>query len=223
MIREDDLQLNGLRILQDTERFCFGSDAVILSDFVRLEKGGRLLDMGCGNGVLPLLLSAKTEASELVGLEIQKESAALAERNVELNGLKDRIRIVCGDLREAGELFGRESFSAICCNPPYIADGAGLLSESSPKALARHELLCRFEDVARESEKLLPHGGSLFLVHRPERLAELIVTLRKYRMEVKRLRFAHPGTEHAAVLVLIEALKGGRPGMKTEAPLLLEA
>ncbi len=221
MIREDDLQLKGLHILQDTERFCFGIDAVILSDFVRVPKGGRLLDMGCGNGVLPLLLSAKTEAAELVGLEIQEESAKLAERNVERNGLTDRIRIVHGDLREAGELFGKASFSAICCNPPYIADGAGLLSEKSPQALARHELLCRFADVARESEKLLPHGGSLYLVHRPERLAELIVTLREYRMEVKRIRFAHPGIDSLAVLVLIEALKGGRPGLKTEAPLIL--
>ncbi len=221
MERLDDLQLSGLKILQDTGRFCFGMDAVVLSGFVRVKKGARLLDMGTGTGILPLLLSAKTQASKLVGLEIQDESADMALRSVELNGLSDRIEIVKGDIKEAGKLFGPASFSVICSNPPYMAAGSGLTNPDSPLAIARHELLCCFEDVVSQSFILLPQGGSLFLVHKPERLSELLCTLSAHRMEPKRLRLVHPFVDREPSMVLIEAVKDGKKGIKVEKPLIL--
>ena len=221
MERLDDLQLSGLKILQDTERFCFGMDAVVLSGFVRVKKGARLLDMGTGTGILPLLLSAKTEASVLVGLEIQEASADMASRSVALNGLSDRIHIVKGDIKEAGKLFGPASFSVVCSNPPYMAAGSGLTNPDSPLAIARHELLCCFEDVVSQSFILLPQGGSLFLVHKPERLSELLCTLSSHRMEPKRLRLVHPFIDREPSMVLIEAVKDGKKGIKVEKPLIL--
>ena len=221
MERIDDLQLSGLKILQDTERFCFGMDAVVLSGFVRVPKGAKVLDLGTGTGILPLLLSAKTEASELTGLEIQHESAELARRSVELNGLSERIHIIEGDIREAAGIFGAASFSVIVSNPPYIAEGSGLQNPEDALAIARHEILCSFADVAGESAAMLPHGGKLFLVHRPERLAELICTLRECRLEPKRMRFVHSFADREPSMLLLEAAKGGRPGMKIEAPLIL--
>lgn len=221
MERLDDLQLSGLKILQDTDRFCFGMDAVVLSGFVRVKKGGRLLDMGTGTGILPLLLSAKTEASELVGLEIQDASADMASRSVELNGLSERVHIVKGDIKEAGKLFGPASFSVVCSNPPYMAQGSGLTNPDSPLAIARHEILCCFEDVVKQSFIVLPQGGSLFLVHKPERLSELLCTLSANRMEPKRLRLVHPFADREPSMVLIEAVKDGKKGMKVEKPLIL--
>ena len=221
MERLDDLQLSGLKILQDTDRFCFGMDAVVLSGFVKVKKGGRVLDMGTGTGILPLLLSAKTEASELVGLEIQDASADMASRSVELNGLSERVHIVRGDIKEAGKLFGPASFSVVCSNPPYMAQGSGLTNPDSPLAIARHEILCCFEDVVKQSFIVLPQGGSLFLVHKPERLSELLCTLSANRMEPKRLRLVHPFADREPSMVLIEAVKDGKKGMKVEKPLIL--
>ena len=221
MDRLDDLLLSGLKILQDTDRFCFGMDAVVLSGFVRVKKGGRLLDMGTGTGILPLLLSAKTEASELVGLEIQDASADMALRSVELNGLSERVHIVKGDIKEAGKLFGPASFSVVCSNPPYMAQGSGLTNPDSPLAIARHEILCCFEDVVKQSFIVLPQGGSLFLVHKPERLSELLCTLSSNRLEPKRLRLVHPFVDREPSMVLIEAVKDGKKGIKVEKPLIL--
>ena len=221
MERLDDLQLSGLKILQDTERFCFGMDAVVLSGFIKVKKGARLLDMGTGTGILPLLLSTKTEASELVGLEIQEESAAMASRSVELNGLSEKIRIVRGDIKEAGKLFGPASFSVVCSNPPYMAAGQGLTNPDGPLAIARHEILCSFEDIVKQSFIVLRQGGSLFLVHKPERLSELFCTLSAGRMEPKRLRLVHPFADREPSMVLIEAVKDGKKGMKVEKPLIL--
>ena len=221
MERLDDLQLSGLKILQDTDRFCFGMDAVVLSGFVKVKKGGRLLDMGTGTGILPLLLSAKTEASELVGLEIQDASADMALRSVELNGLSERVHIVKGDIKEAGKLFGPASFSVVCSNPPYMAQGSGLTNPDSPLAIARHEILCCFEDVVKQSFIVLPQGGSLFLVHKPERLSELLCTLSENRMEPKRLRLVHPFVDREPSMVLIEAVKDDKKGIKVEKPLIL--
>lgn len=221
MERLDDLQLSGLKILQDTGRFCFGMDAVVLSGFVKVKAGARLLDMGTGTGILPLLLSAKTKASELVGLEIQDESADMAARSVELNGLSEKIKIIKGDIKEAGKIFGPASFSVVCSNPPYMAAGSGLTNPEGPLAIARHEILCTFEDVVKQSFIVLPQGGSLFLVHKPERLAELFCTLSANRMEPKRLRMVHPFADREPSMVLIEAVKDGKKGLKVEKPLIL--
>ena len=221
--RLDDLQISGLFIIQDTKRFCFGMDAVLLSGFVNVKDGAKVLDMGTGTGILPLLLSAKTKASKITGLEIQTESADMARRSVEYNHavLQDRVEIVEGDIKEAGEIFGAASFDAVTCNPPYMKKGNGLVNPDEALAIARHELMCTFEDVARESAKVLAPGGRLFLVHKPERLSELLCTLTKYKLEPKRIRVVYPYVDKEPEMVLIEAVKGGKSGMKLEKPIII--
>ena len=221
MERLDDLQISGLKILQDPERFCFGMDAVLLSGFVQVPDGASVLDLCTGTGILPLLLFAKTKAGQIHALEIQPESADMARRSVALNHLSDHIHVITGDLKEADRIFGTASFTVITCNPPYIAGGKGLQNPEAPKAIARHEVLCTFRDVAEQSAKLLKSGGKLFLVHRPDRLSELLVTLTSCGLEPKRLRIVYPFADKAPNMVLIEASRGGRPGITVDKPLII--
>ena len=160
--RIDELQRNNYRIIQDPGRFCFGMDAVLLSGFARVKEGERVLDLGTGTGIIPILLEAKTRASHLTGLEIQPDSADMAKRSVALNGLSDKIDIVQGDIREAAGIFPAASFDVITCNPPYITDGHGLTNPEAPMAIARHEVKCTFADVAAAAAKLLVPGAGLF-------------------------------------------------------------
>ena len=219
--RLDDLQRNNLRIIQDPGRFCFGMDAVLLSGFAFAGKGDRVLDLGTGTGILPILMSAKTEAAELIGLELQPESADMADRSVRINGIGERVRIVQGDIKEADSIFPLSSFDAITCNPPYMIGQHGITNPESPKAIARHEITCTFEDVARVTEKLLKPNGHFFLVHRPFRLSEIICTLTRYRLEPKRLRLVYPFIDREPNMVLIEAVRGGKPRMTVEKPLII--
>lgn len=219
--RLDDLQLSGYRIIQNPDKFCFGMDAVLLSGFVHAEKGDKLLDLGTGTGILPILLSAKTECAHLTGLEIQEESADMARRSVKLNHLESRVSIVTGDIKEAGSIFPSASFDCITCNPPYMIGRHGITNPEAPKAIARHEILCTFEDVAAVTAKLLRPGGHFFLVHRPFRLAELIVTLTGYRLEPKRMRLVYPYADREPNMVLLEAVRGGNSRMTVEKPLII--
>lgn len=219
--RLDELQRNGYCIIQDPQRFCFGMDAVLLSGFVQIRPGSRVLDLGTGTGIIPILLEAKTEASHLTGLEIQPDSADMARRSVRLNGLKDKIDIVEGDIREAAGIFPSASFDALTCNPPYMIGGHGLVNPEAPKAIARHEVKCTFEDVAAAAEKLLKPQGSFFVVHRPFRLAEIIVTLSAHHLEPKRLQMVYPFADKEPNMVLIEARRGGRSRLTVEKPLII--
>lgn len=219
--RLDDLQLSGYRIIQNPDKFCFGMDAVLLSGFVRADKGDELLDLGTGTGILPILLSAKTECAHLTGLEIQEESADMARRSVKLNHLESKVSIVTGDIKEAGSIFPSASFDCITCNPPYMIGQHGITNPEAPKAIARHEILCTFEDVAAVTAKLLKPGGHFFLVHRPFRLAELIVTLTGYRLEPKRMRLVYPYADREPNMVLLEAVRGGNSRMTVEKPLII--
>lgn len=219
--RLDDLGRKGYKIIQNPEKFCFGIDAVLLSGFARVKPGSKVLDLGTGTGIIPILIEAKTEAEHLTGLEIQEESADMARRSVALNGLENKISIVTGDIKEAGSLLGAASFDVITCNPPYMIGGHGLQNPSVPKTIARHEILCTFEDVAREASHLLKHGGAFYLVHRPFRLAEIITTLTAHKLEPKRIRFVHPYIDKEPNMVLIEARKGGNPRVTIEKPLIV--
>ena len=219
--RLDELQRNGYRIIQNPEKFCFGMDAVLLSGFARAKKGDRVLDMGTGTGIIPILMEAKTEASHLTGLEIQPESADMAKRSVELNHLQDKIAIVQGDMKEAGTLFGAASFDVVTCNPPYIIEQHGIKNPDAPKAIARHEILCTLEDVVSQTAKVLKPGGNFYMVHRPFRLAEIMVTLQKYRLEPKRMQLVYPFVDKEPNMVLLEANRGGRPRMRVEKPLIV--
>lgn len=219
--RIDDLERNGLKIIQDTKRFCFGMDAVLLSGFVHVKDGGRVLDMGTGTGIIPILLSAKTKASELKALEIQADSADMARRSVLLNDLSGKIEIVEGDIKEAGSIFQKATFDAVTCNPPYMIGEHGLKNPDSAMAIARHEVLCTFDDVAKAASDVLKPGGSFFLVHRPFRLAEIMGTLQKYKLEPKRMQLVYPFVDKEPNMVLIEAVRGGKSRMTVEKPLII--
>ena len=219
--RVDDLQRNGYRIIQRTDGFCFGMDAVLLSGFAMVKRGERALDLGTGTGIIPMLLEAKTEGEHFSALEIQREVADMARRSVSLNGLEEKIQIVEGDIREASQIFGAASFDVVTSNPPYMNDAHGLKNPDLPKAIARHEVLCTLDDVVREASRVLKTGGRFYMVHRPHRLAEIITVLRGYKLEPKRMKMVHPFADRDANMVLIEAVKGGGVFLKMEAPVIV--
>lgn len=219
--RIDELQRNGYRIIQNPERFCFGMDAVLLSGFARAKKQERCLDLGCGNGIIPILMEAKIEGKHFTGLEIQPESADMARRSVALNGLQDRIDIVEGDIKDASKIFGASSFHVVTTNPPYMTAQHGLTNLYEAKTIARHEVLCNLEDIIRESARLLMPGGRFYMVHRPFRLAEIISLMVQYRMEPKRMRLVYPYVDREPNMVLIEGLRGGKSRMTVEKPLIV--
>lgn len=219
--RLDDLQRNGLKIIQKTDGFCFGMDAVLLSGFASVKPGERALDLGTGTGIIPLLLSAKTKGDHFTGLEIQTEIMKMAQRSVALNGLEKKIDIIQGDIKEASRIFGAASFDVVTSNPPYMNDAHGLKSPGDVKAISRHEVLCTLEDVVREGTKALKPGGRFYMVHRPHRLAEIITVMRQYKLEPKRMKFVHPFADKDANMVLIEAVRGGGAWLKLEPPVIV--
>lgn len=219
--RFDDLERNGYRIIQSEGRFCFGMDAVLLSGFSRVKEGECVLDLGTGTGIIPILLRAKTKGKHFTGLEIQPESADMARRRVLYNHLENEINIVVGDLKEASVLFGAASFDVVTSNPPYMIHTHGLVNPDPALAAARHELLCCFEDVVRETAKVLRQNGRFFLVHRPFRLPELIRILSLYKLEPKRMRLVYPYIEKEPNMVLLECVKGGKPRLLIEKPLII--
>ena len=219
--RLDDLQRDGYKLIQNTKIFCFGMDAVLLSAFAKVVEGERALDMGCGNGVIPILLKARTKGSHFTGLEIQDINVDMARRSVEYNRLNEYIDIVQGDIKEASSIFGGASFDVVTTNPPYMNENHGLKNPESHKAIARHEILCTLEDVVREGAKVLKPGGHFYMVHRPHRLVEIFELMRKYGMEPKRMRLVHPFSDKPANMVLVEGVRGGKPQLTVEEPLII--
>ena len=219
--RLDDLHRNGYRIIQNSRKFCFGMDAVLLSGFARVKPGEKVLDLGTGTGIIPILLRGKTEGRDFTGLEIQEESADMARRSVALNHLEESISIVTGDIKEAAALFGAASFDVVTCNPPYMTGNHGLVNPEQPKAVARHEILCTLEDVVGQTARVLRPGGRFYLVHRPFRLAEILTLLVRYKLEPKRMRLVYPFVDKEPNMVLIEALSGGKSRITVEKPLIV--
>lgn len=219
--RLDELQRNGYFIIQNPGRFCFGMDAVLLSGFARVKKGERAIDLGTGTGIIPILLEAKTEGEHFTGLEIQPESADMAERSVKYNHLEEKIDIVTGDIKEASKLFGASSFDIVTTNPPYMIGQHGLKNPEDAKAIARHEILCDLDDILRESARLLKPQGRFYMVHRPFRLAEIFCKMVEYHIEPKRLRLVYPYADREPNMVLIEGLRGGRSRLAVEKPLIV--
>ncbi|MDY2820569.1 MAG: tRNA1(Val) (adenine(37)-N6)-methyltransferase [Hominisplanchenecus sp.] len=219
--RLDELQRCGFKIIQNPKKFCFGMDAVLLSGFARARTGEKVLDIGTGTGIIPILMAAKTKGRHFTGLEIQHESAGMAIRSVAYNHLEERISIVEGDIREAGKLFDPASFDVVTSNPPYMVANHGLVNPDSAKMIARHEICCTLEDIAQQTAKLLKNGGRFYMVHRPFRLAEIFCTLVKYDLEPKRMRLVYPYVDKEPNMVLIEALKGGNSRITCEPPLIV--
>ncbi len=219
--RLDDLQRNHFQIIQNPEKFCFGMDGVLLSGYAKAKSGDKVLDLGTGTGIVPILMAAKTQAGHLTGLEIQPESADMARRSVALNGLQERIDIVEGDIKEASHIFGAAAYDVVTCNPPYMIGQHGLQNPEGPKAVARHEILCTFGDVVREAAKILRPGGKFYLVHRPFRLAEIMTALVSCKLEPKRMRLVYPFVDKEPNMVLLEASRGGNSRMTVDKPLIV--
>lgn len=219
--RLDELHRNGYFIIQNPHKFCFGMDAVLLSGFTRVKPEEKVIDLGTGTGIIPILLEAKTEGEHFIGLEIQPESADMARRSVRYNHLEDKIKIEIGNIKDASTQFGASSFHVVTTNPPYMTAHHGLTNPNEAKAIARHEILCSLEDIIRESARLLKPQGRFYMVHRPFRLVDIIVLMRQYKLEPKRMQMVHPFADKEPNMVLIEGLQGGNPQLTVEKPLIV--
>jgi len=217
----EDLQCDGLKIIQNKKWFCFGMDAVLLANFCDVKNNSKVVDLGTGTGVIPILLSCKRNISNAVGIEIQKEVAEMASRSVELNNLQDKIEILNIDLKEATKYLEPHSFDAVISNPPYKLNNSGIINPNDQKAVSRHEIKCTLEDVISAASSLLKQYGRFYMVHRPDRLVDIICLLRQYKLEPKQIRFVHPRFGEKPNMVLIRASKHGNPELKFEPPLYI--
>ena len=219
--RLDDLQTHGYEIIQHPGKFCFGMDAVLLASYAKVKRGERALDIGTGTGIIPILMTVKTDGEEFTGLEIQEENADMARRSVVHNHLEDKITIKTGDIKEAADYFPAASFDVITTNPPYMIGQHGIQNVNSAKTIARHEVLCTLDDILRESARLLTFHGRFYMVHRPFRLAEIFTKMTSYGIEPKRIRFVHPYVDKEPNMVLIEGSNKGRSRMQVDPPLIV--
>lgn len=219
--RLDELHRNGYFIIQNPNLFCFGMDAVLLSGFAWVKAGEQAIDLCCGNGIIPILLEAKTQGKHFTGLEIQKENVNMARRSVAINRLENKITIEEGDIKDASKIFGASSFHVVTVNPPYMTGHHGLTGNNSARAIARHELLCTLEDVIAQSARLLVPKGRFYMVHRPFRLTEIMCLMHQYGIEPKRMKLVYPFVDKEPNMVLIEGLRGGNARITVEKPLIV--
>lgn len=219
--RIDDLQCKGRKLIQNTEVFCFGMDAVLLANYAVVNKNDKCMDLCTGNGVIPILMEAKTSGQKYACVEVQKISAELARRNVELNKVSDRIEVIEANLNDLKGIYENATFNVVTVNPPYMNENHGIVNLSAPKAIARHEILCTLEDIIEKSAWLLKSSGRFYMVHRPARLVEIITLCKKYKLEPKRIQMIHPHKNKNANMVLIEAVKGGKSQLTVEPALVV--
>lgn len=212
--RIDDLHRNGYTIIQDPKKFCFGIDAVLLSDFAKAKKDEIVFDIGTGTGIIPILMSAKTDAKKYFAIDIQQESVDMAKRSIKLNKLTDKIEVFHLDIKNVFEKFEKNSINVVTSNPPYMNMGGGLINEYDAKAIARHEIFCNLDDIVKATSLLLKPNGRFYMVHRPNRLCDIICTLRNYKLEPKTIRFVQPYENRESNMVLIESIKNGKAFMK---------
>lgn len=216
--RIDDLQFKGLRIIQNSKGFCFGIDAVLLANFTRVKKNAKLVDLGTGTGIIPILLAGKSSANKIIGIEIQDEVAEMASRSVKLNQLEDRVEILNMDMKDAVGVLGKGQMDLVVSNPPYMHSN-GLINENDKKAISRHGLKCEIEDVIRVASDLVKPNGKFFMVNRPNRLVDMLAIARNYKLEAKQIRFVHSRVASAPKMVLIEYVKSAKPEIRVLSPL----
>lgn len=220
--RIDDLEYKGLKIIQNKDGFCFGIDSVLLADFAKeIKEGSKVVDLGTGTGILPILLSSKSKASKFYGVEIQTQVAEMAKRSIILNQLEEKITIINKDIKQLEEDFEKSSIDVIVTNPPYKEINSGIKNEKESKVIARHEITASLEDFISISEKLLKQYGELYMVHRPERLNDIIELCRKYKIEPKIIKMVYPNKKSKPNIILIKAVKGGGRFLTIEKPLIV--
>ncbi len=217
--RIDDLQFKGLRIIQNEQKFCFGTDAVLLSHFVGLKKGDSVVDLGTGTGIIPILLAGRMTQICITGIEIQEDMVQMARRSLVLNGLSDRVSILHGDIRHCADILGKGKHHLVISNPPYMKAGSGLVNPKDDMAIARHEVLCTLGDILDVASKLLVQGGRFAMIHRPERLVDILAGMRQRKIEPKRIQLIHPSFGKAPNLVLVDGMLHGRPSLLWLPPL----
>ena len=220
--RLDDLQLNKLKIIQNKKWFCYGIDSVLLSDFAKeIRENSTVLDLGAGNGILGLLLCGKTKLKTIIGVEIQDEVCEMATRTILFNGLQDRFQMIHGDIKNVTNIIPRESFDAVVSNPPYKKKDSGIQNKNETKVISRHEILCNLNDIIKAACYALKEKGTFYMVHRPERLADIIATLREYRIEPKVIKFVYPKINKKPNLVLIKSTKYGNSFLDIKEPIIV--
>lgn len=220
--RIDDLQINNLKIIQNPKGFCFGIDSVLLSNFAKsIKNNAEVIDLGTGTGIISILLTAKTNAANILGVELQEQVADMAMRSVILNNLQDKIRIINEDIRKLDKKLNIGYYDVIVTNPPYMKINSGLPNEENTKLISRHEVECTLEDIARISYKLLKCNGEIYMIHRAERLVDIMEIFRKYKLEVKEMRLIFSNKDSQANLVLIKAIKNGKSFLRIDKPLYI--
>ena len=220
--RIDDLGIKNLKIIQNKEGFCFGIDSVLLSDFAKdIKKDSMVMDLGTGTGIIPILLCGKTKLKKVIGVEIQKEVCEMAKRSIELNNLEDKFQILNENILDLEKIYSENTFDVIVTNPPYKKMNTGILNENKKKLISRHEYKANLEDFLKVSKRLLKDKGEFYMVHRPERLVDIIELMRKHKIEPKKLRFVYSAINKPPVLLLIKGVKNARPFLKLEKPLII--
>ncbi len=220
--RIDDLQFKDLKIIQNSQGFCFGIDAILLSDFAKdMKKSELVVDLCTGTGVIPILLAGKTEAKKIIGVEIQEECADMAKRSVALNNLENRVEIINVDLKLLKNVIPSATVDVVTVNPPYMKKGTGVINEKNAIIISKHEVSCTLEDVIKEAARLLKFNGEFYMIHKSERVADVFCTMRKYKIEPKRVRFVYPQVDKPSNLVLVEGTRSGKEFLKHEKPLIV--
>ena len=217
----DDLQLDGIHLIQKEDGFRFGIDAVLLANFANVKTKHTVIDLCTGTGIIPFIIKGKKHPKKIIGIEIQEEFAEMARRSKEINGFGDEMEFIEGDLKDIELLKKLPRADVLTVNPPYKLRNAGIINETDKLSIARHEIMCTLEDVISSSRKLLQDGGRMFIVHRPERLADIFTLMRKYRIEPKRVQMVHPNTKKAANIVLVEGQRDGGAFLKWEPALFV--
>jgi tRNA1Val (adenine37-N6)-methyltransferase len=217
----DDLQLNGVHLIQKKEAFRFGVDAVLLANFAKIKKGDRVIDLCSGTGIIPFIIAGKTEAKSITGVEIQKDMTDMASRSSKYNKMEQRVNFINHDLKDIKYLSGLQKADAVTVNPPYKLRNSGLINPDDKNAIARHEILCTFEDVVVAAKAVLKHNGRIFIIHRPDRLVDILCTMRKHKIEPKQIRMIHSNHTKAPTMVLVEGLNNGGAFLKWLPPLYI--
>ena len=213
--RIDDLELKNLKIIQNKEGFCFGIDAVLLSDFAKnIKKDSKVLDLGTGTGIISILLCEKTKLKKITGVEVQEEVYDMACRSAKLNNLEDKFEVINENILNLENIFENNSFDVIVTNPPYKKQNTGIINDDEKKLISRHEVLANLEDFIRVSNKLLKDKGEFYMVHRPERLVDIFTLMRKYKIEPKEARLVFSNEKTSPKMVLVKGVKNGGEYLK---------
>lgn len=220
--RIDDLELNNLKVIQNTKGFCFGIDSILLSDYAKnLKVGSKVIDIGTGTGIIGILLCEKSKLSHITGVEIQKEVADMAQRSIELNNLQEKFNVLNINIKDVFEFIDPNTIDCIVTNPPYMKLNSGAQNIEEKKLISRHEIECNLEDIIKISYRLLKNKGEFYMVHRMDRLVDILYLLRNYKLEPKQIRFVSSKQNTSPNLVLIRCVKDGGKALKIDSPLII--